>query len=285
MIVSNIPHASGISSSSALECTFCFAVSECFEFGISKKDIALFGQQSEHDFMNVNCGIMDQYIISTAKEKTAELLDCSKITHEYIDLDLGDYNFVVMNTQKKRKLSDSKYNQRRSECEKGLDLLKKSSLLLSGNFIENTKNLENICSLSFNQFKSVSHVLKDETILKRVRHCVTENERVLLAVKALQKNDLKTLGSLLKESHKSLKDDYEVTGIELDTLTDAANKQPGCLGSRMTGAGFGGCAIALVHKDNIRNFIEQVQNQYKKIIGYEASFFACSTSNAVSRII
>ena len=273
LVASNVPSAGGISSSSALECGFAWAVSETFGFNISRKDIALMGQQSEHEFMNVNCGIMDQYIIATGKKDTAELLDCAKIEHEYVPLNLGDYRFVVMNTKKQRKLADSKYNERRAQCEQGLAELQAAGL-----------NVPDLCSITPEVFEKNGSAIKDEVIYRRVRHCVTENDRVLRAVAALRADKLEELGQLLYASHNSLRDDYEVTGIELDTLVDLASKQPGCIGARMTGAGFGGCAIALVHKDNTEDFIKNVQAGYSKVVGYEGGFFACSSGDGVREI-
>ena len=273
LVASNVPSAGGISSSSALECGFAWAVSETFGFNISRKDIALMGQQSEHEFMNVNCGIMDQYIIATGKKDTAELLDCAKIEHEYVPLNLGDYRFVVMNTKKQRKLADSKYNERRAQCEQGLAELQAAGL-----------NVPDLCSITPEAFEKAGSAIKDEVIYRRVRHCVTENDRVLRAVAALKANDLQELGRLLYASHNSLRDDYEVTGIELDTLVDVAGKQNGCIGARMTGAGFGGCAIALVHKDSTEEFIKNVQSEYTKVVGYEGGFFACSSGDGVKEI-
>lgn len=285
LITSTVPPAGGISSSSALECGFAYAVSELFGFGISRKDIALIGQQSEHEFMNVQCGIMDQFIIATAKEDTAELLDCAKIECDYVPLVLGDYRFVVMNTKKKRQLADSKYNERRGECEKALAILKEAALPMpAGGTYSNTRDLPDLCSLTAPQFEAVKGAITDQTILRRARHVVTENERVLKAVAALKAGKLDELGELLKQSHKSLRDDYEVTGIELDTLADAANAQDGCIGARMTGAGFGGCAIALVHKDKADAFIDNVQKIYTQKIGHDAGFFACSPSAGVGTV-
>ena len=285
LITSTVPPAGGISSSSALECGFAYAVSELFGFGISRKDIALIGQQSERDFMNVNCGIMDQFIIATAKDKTAELLDCAKIECEYVPLDLGDFRFVVMNTKKKRQLADSKYNERRGECEKALAILKDAAQPLpEGGTFSNTRDLPNLCSLTPPQFEAVQGAIKDQTILRRARHVVTENERVIKAVAALKAGKLDELGGLLKQSHKSLRDDYEVTGIELDTLADTANAQEGCIGARMTGAGFGGCAIAIVHKDKVDAFIDTVQKIYTDKIGHDAGFFGCSPSAGVAAL-
>ena len=273
LIASNVPSAGGISSSSALECGFAWAVSETYGFNISRKDIALMGQQSEHEFMNVNCGIMDQYIIATGKANTAEVLDCAKVEHEYVPLELGDYRFVVMHTKKQRKLADSKYNERRAQCEEGLKILQ-----------ENGVNIPDLCSLSVEQFEEVGNCISDDVIYRRVRHCVTEMDRVLKAVEALKANNLIELGKLLYASHDSLKNDYEVTGLELDTLVEVASKQKGCIGARMTGAGFGGCAIALVHKDHVDKFIDKVGKAYKKVVGYEGGFFGCSSGDGVNEI-
>ena len=274
LIASNVPSAGGISSSSALECGFAWAVSESYGFNISRKDIALMGQQSEHEFMNVNCGIMDQYIIATAKKDTAEVLDCAKIEHEYVPLNLGDYRFVVMNTKKQRKLADSKYNERRAQCEEGLSILNKAGV-----------NIPDLCSLSPAEFEKVGSAIKDPIIYKRVKHCVTEMDRVLKSVEALKADDLLSLGKYLYASHKSLKEDYEVTGLELDSLVELASKEEGCIGARMTGAGFGGCAIALVHKDNVEGFIKNVGTAYKKIVGYEGDFFGCSSGDGVKELL
>ncbi len=273
LIASNVPSAGGISSSSALECGFAWAVNETFGFGISRKDIALMGQQSEHEFMNVNCGIMDQYIIATAKKDTAELLDCADITHEYVPLVLGDYRFIVMNTKKQRRLADSKYNERRSQCEEGLSQLKAAG-----------HDIPDLCSMTPSQFEEWGSCITDPVIYRRVRHCVTEMDRVVRAVEALKANKLDELGQLLYASHKSLKEDYEVSGIELDTLVEAASHQQGCIGARMTGAGFGGCAIALVHKDYIEPFIQNVQSEYTKTIGYAGAFFACGAGEGVKEV-
>ena len=274
LMVSNVPAGGGISSSSALECGFAYAVIDTFGLKIDRVEIAKLGQMSEHNFMGVNCGIMDQFIIATGKKNTAEMLDCATLEYEYAPLELGDYRFVVMNTNKVRKLSDSKYNERRSQCEEALKILQ-----------DNGVDIKALCELTPAKWEEVKHFVSDEIIQKRAKHCVYENQRVLDAVLALKAGDLKKLGSLLNESHASLKNDYEVTGLELDTLAETSQKQPGCLGSRMTGAGFGGCAIALVHKDNVDGFIENVQNEYTARVGYSAGFFVCSSGDGVSRFL
>lgn len=284
LIASNVPPGGSISSSSALECSFAFAVSELFGFNISRKEIALIGQMSEHKFMNMNCGIMDQFIIATAKKNTAELLDCAKIECEYVPLLLDDKSFVVMNTKKKRQLANSKYNERRSQCEEGLKILQNAAIDIENKNFPNTRDLPNLCSLTSEQFENCKSAIKDKVILSRVRHCVTENERVTRAVEALKKSDFAKLGLLMRQSHESLKNDYEVTGLELDTIVEAANKQPNCLGARMTGAGFAGCAIALVQNDAIKAFTSSVQDEYTKIVGYNAEFYVCKTGEGVHEI-
>ena len=273
LMVSNIPAGGGISSSSALECGFAYAVSETFGFSIGRVEIAKLGQMSEHKFMGVNCGIMDQFIIATGKKNFAEKLDCATLEYEYAPLELGDYRFVVMNTNKVRKLSDSKYNERRGECERALSLLNGTGV-----------DVPSLCSLTPERWEEVKSAVSDSVLQKRAAHCVYENWRVEEAVSALKRNDLVRLGGLLNESHESLRSLYEVTGVELDTLADAARSEPGCLGSRMTGAGFGGCAIALVHKDSIESFVEGVQAKYSSVVGYEAGFFACRSGDGVSRV-
>ena len=273
LMVSNVPAGGGISSSSALECGFAYAVIDTFGLKIDRVEIAKLGQMSEHNFMGVNCGIMDQFIIATGKKNTAEMLDCATLEYEYAPLELGDYRFVVMNTNKVRKLSDSKYNERRSQCESALKILQDNGVAVKA-----------LCELSPAKWEEVKHFVSDEILQKRANHCVYENQRVLDAVAALKAGDLKKLGSLLNASHASLKTDYEVTGLELDTLAETSQKQPGCLGARMTGAGFGGCAIALVHKDNVAAFIENVQKEYTAKVGYAAGFFVCETGDGVSRI-
>ena len=271
LMVSNIPAGGGISSSSALECGFAYAVSETFGFNIDRVEIAKLGQMSEHEFMNVNCGIMDQFIIATGKKNSATVLDCNTLEYEYAPLELGDYRFVVMNTNKVRRLADSKYNERRGQCEAALKILQ-----------DNGVKINALCELTPSKWEEVKAFIGDEVLVKRARHCVYENQRVLDAVASLKNGDLVKLGQLLNASHASLKSDYEVTGIELDTLAGAAQSQEGCLGARMTGAGFGGCAIALVHKDSVDSFIENVQKTYTETVGYAAGFFACESGDGVA---
>lgn len=272
LMFSTIPAGGGISSSSALEVGFAYAVSETYGFNLDRTTIALMGQQSEHEFMNVKCGIMDQFIIAHGKKDHAIVLDTNTLEFRHVPLDLKDYRIVVMNTNKKRQLADSKYNERRSECESGLAIL------------QGHTDIKNLCDMSPTEFEQRATSLVDPVIRKRVKHCVYENDRVKKAVTALETGDLVKLGQLLRASHESLKNDYEVTGIELDTLFTEASKAQGCIGSRMTGAGFGGCAIAIVHKDSLKTFTTSVKSAYLEKNGYDASFFSCLPGDGVKEI-
>ena len=272
LFFSKLPAGGGISSSAALEVGFGRAVAELFGFKVDAVTLAKMGQESEHVFMNMQCGIMDQFSIAMGKKECAMLLDTATLEYEYVPLVLGDYRIVVMNSNKQRALVDSKYNERCAECMEGLALLQK------------IKPIYNLCDLTSADLSAVEAAIADERIFKRVRHCITENERVLAAVAALKAGDLPKLGELLKASHDSLRRDYEVTGLELDTLADAANAEPCCLGARMTGAGFGGCAIALVQKDAIAEFTARVGNAYTEKTGLTASFFACEAGDGAHRV-
>lgn len=272
LFFSKLPAGGGISSSAALEIGFGKAVAELFGFKVDSIALAKMGQESEHTFMNVQCGIMDQFSIAVGKEECAILLDTATLAYEYVPLILGDYRLVVMNSNKNRVLADSKYNERRSECMEGLAQLQK---------VIPVRSLCDLCSVDL---VPVAKTVQDERIMRRIRHCVTENERVLAAVAALREGALPRLGELLKASHASLRYDYEVTGLELDTLADAANSHPSCLGARMTGAGFGGCAIALVRKTAVEDFTASVAHAYETKTRLTPSFFACEAGAGARRI-
>ena len=287
LFFSCIPDGGGVSSSSALECCFIAAMSQLYGGNISPVDNALIGQETEHRFMNVQCGIMDQFIIATGRKDSAVLLNCATLDYQYIPLQLGDYRFIVMNSNKKRQLADSKYNQRVAECKEGLEILNQARSA------QGKAAVANPCSMTAEDLTLLQEALKTaapqtapaEVIYRRMRHCITENQRVYQAAEALKAGRLEELGRLMNASHQSLKEDYETTGIELDTLNQEANKVQGCLGARVTGAGFGGCAIALVHKEAIPQFIETVGAAYLEKIGYEATFFQCTTGNGAGALV
>ncbi len=273
LMFSTIPAGGGVSSSAALEVGFAYALSELYGFGLDRVELAKIGQRSEHEFMNVKCGIMDQFAVAMGRKDSAIVLDTDTLEYRYVPLELGNHRIVVMNTNKKRALADSKYNERREECVKGLEVVRK------------TRGVSALCELSSADLDAVSREISDPVIFSRVRHCVTENERVSAAVAALEEGDLAALGRLLRESHVSLRDDYNVTGDELDALFDEANAAEGCVGARMTGAGFGGCAIAIVREDAVKAFVETVGAGYLARTGLEATFFACRAGEGAFRII
>ena len=260
-ICGTIPNGSGLSSSASLEVLTCFICQDLYDIDIDMIKNALIGQKAENDFIGVNCGIMDQFAIAMGKKDSAIFLDTSDLSFEYAPVVLKDSNIVILNTNKKRGLGDSKYNERRAECEKALEMLK------------TVTDINSLGDLTVEKFDELKSVIGDEILIKRAKHAVSENERTVKAVEALNANDLKTFGELMIKSHESLRDDYEVTGIELDTIVSEALKQEGVIGARMTGAGFGGCGVAIVKSVNTDEFIKNVGDAYKNIIGYDASFY------------
>lgn len=260
-ICGTIPNGSGLSSSASLEVLTCFICQDLYNINVDMIKNALIGQKAENDFIGVNCGIMDQFAIAMGKKDSAIFLDTSDLSYKYAPVVLEDSNIVILNTNKKRGLGDSKYNERRSECEKALAKL------------QTVIDIKSLGDLTYAQFEEKKSVIGDDILIKRAKHAVSENERTVQAVEALNNNDLKTFGELMIKSHESLRDDYEVTGIELDTIVAEALKQDGVIGARMTGAGFGGCGVAIVKSENVDDFINNVGETYKNKIGYEASFY------------
>lgn len=268
----NIPNGSGLSSSASIEVLMGTIINEAFNLNINMIDIVKMCQEAENKFIGVNCGIMDQFAIGMGKKNCAILLDCNTLEYEYSTLKMDGYKIVIGNTNKKRGLADSKYNERRSECEDALASIQK------------VLNINTLGELTEEQFEEVKHVIGDEVKEKRAKHAVYENQRTLKAVEALNNNDLVTFGKLMNDSHISLRDDYEVTGKELDTLVEIAWKQEGVIGSRMTGAGFGGCTVSIVKEDCVTKFTENIEREYEKIIGYKPSFYIVDISDGTRRI-
>ncbi|NLY36324.1 MAG: galactokinase, partial [Tissierellia bacterium] len=250
LIEGNIPNGAGLSSSASLELLMAKMVSVLFNEGrIPRIELVKLSQKAENDFVGVKCGIMDQFAIGMGKKNKAILLDTNTLDYEYIDMDLKVSIIVIMNTNKRRELSDSKYNERREECEVALRILRQH------------RDIQYLCDLSPEDFEEVKGYIKEENIRSRAQHAVYENHRVAEASSALKEGDIPKIGKLLIQSHSSLRDLYEVTGKELDAMVAAANAFPFCLGARMTGAGFGGCAIAIVKKDKVEEFIQFVDRQ------------------------
>ena len=257
----NIPNGSGLSSSASVEVLTGYILRDLFGFDVSNQDLALIGQFSENNFNGVNCGIMDQFAIAMGKKDHAIFIDTADLSYTYAPVKLEGAKLVIACSNKKRGLGDSKYNERRSECETALSELQK------------VMDIKGLGELTEEQFEENKSAIKDPVRVRRAKHAVYENQRTVHAVEALQANDIVKFGQLMNASHVSLRDDYEVTGIELDTLVEEAWKVEGVIGSRMTGAGFGGCTVSLVKDEAIDTFIDQVGKAYLAKIGYAADFY------------
>ena len=261
LLFGNIPNGSGLSSSASVEVLTGHILRDFYGFDVSNQDLALIGQYSENKFNGVNCGIMDQFAIAMGKKDHAIFLDTADLSYEYAPLKLENAKIVIGCTNKKRGLGDSKYNERRSECEAALASLQK------------VVDIKSLGELTQEQFETYQSAISDEVKVRRAKHAVLENQRTIQAVDALNRNDIALFGKLMNDSHVSLSKDYEVTGIELDTMVESAWKQDGVIGSRMTGAGFGGCTVSIVEEDKVDRFMEEVGREYKEKIGYAASFY------------
>lgn len=272
LLCGNIPNGSGLSSSASVEVGTGVLLRDMYGFDVSMIDIALIGQYSENNFNKVNCGIMDQFAIAMGKKDHAIFLDTADLSYEYAPIVLKDAKIVIACSNKKRGLGDSKYNERRAECEEALAELQT---------VVDIKSLGELDETQFEQYRSA---IKSEVRQRRAKHAVYENQRTIKAVAALKAGDIEEFGKLMIASHDSLRDDYEVTGKELDTLVASALKQDGVIGSRMTGAGFGGCTVSIVKNDNIDVFIENVGKEYKDTIGYAADFYVVEVGDGAGTI-
>ncbi len=262
LLFGNIPNGSGLSSSASVEVVTGVAVRDLFGFDdVTMQDIALLGQYSENNYNGVNCGIMDQFAIAMGKKDNAIFLDCSDLSYTYAPIKLDDAKIVIACSNKKRGLGDSKYNERRAECEQALAEL------------QTKLDIKSLGELTEEEFEANKDLIQSEVRQRRAKHAVYENQRTLKAVEVLQAGNIEEFGKLMNASHVSLRDDYEVTGIELDTLVENAWEQEGVIGSRMTGAGFGGCTVSIVKTDCIDAFIENVGRAYLDKIGYAADFY------------
>ncbi|NIK78637.1 galactokinase [Paenibacillus castaneae] len=269
-----IPNGAGLSSSASIEVVTAYALQSLEGLPTDTVKIALLAQKSENEFNGVKCGIMDQFAVANGKKDHAILLMCDTLEYELVPFDSGSYKLVIGNTNKRRGLVDSAYNERRSQCEQAVQDLQDAF-----------PNLTLLGQINLEQFNSAKHLIKDETVQKRAQHVVEEIDRVLQSIKALKANDLQQFGLLMNGSHDSLRDLYEVTGVELDAMVAAARLVPGVLGSRMTGAGFGGCTVSLVHEDSVEAFQEEVGRKYKEATGLTADFYVCTIGNGVERIV
>lgn len=268
------PHGGGLSSSAAIEVStaLAFATLHNEKNGIDKPvdmiEMAKIGQRAENVYVGVNCGIMDQFASAMGKEDHAIFLQCQSLDYKHVPVKLDGKKIVVSNTKKKHSLGASKYNERRSECEKGFEILKKAMP---------EKNC--LGEISVEEFEVHKHLLTDDVVFRRIRHVITEDDRVLKSIVALEAGDIAKFGEYMNGSHDSLRDDYEVTCLELDTMVEEARKIKGVLGSRMTGAGFGGCTVSIVEADAVDTFIAEVGKNYEARTGLKPEFYVTEIGN------
>ena len=268
----NIPNGAGLSSSASIEMLTAIVLKDLFHLSIDPVEMAQLGKKTENLFIGVNSGIMDQFAVAMGKKDHAILLDCNTLKYDYVPVVLKDEVIVIANTNKRRGLADSKYNERRAECDEALAEL------------QTKLPIKALGELSIEQFEANKNLIKSPVRQKRAKHAVYENQRTLKAQKELSAGNLAEFGKLMNQSHISLRDDYEVTGVELDTLAALAWEQPGVVGSRMTGAGFGGCTVSIVKKDKVDDFIKNVGEAYKNKIGYAADFYIASVSDGAKKL-
>jgi len=268
----NIPPAAGLSSSASIEMVTAFALNEMFSAGYDRMELVKLCKKSENEFIGVNCGIMDMFAVGFGKENNAIALDCATLEYNYAPFELNHLQLVVSNTNKERGLADSKYNERVSECNQAVQIVRRS------------KEINNLSELSLKDFREIEHLFSNPVIKRRAYHIVSENYRVEESLKALKNNDLNLFGKLMNASHVSLRDNYEVTGLELDCLVNAALEVEGVIGSRMTGAGFGGCTISLVDKLCLEVFYEKVSKEYKSKTGRTPLFYIFKPSEGVREL-
>ncbi|RSL33597.1 galactokinase [Salibacterium salarium] len=267
-----IPNGAGLSSSASIELVTGVLLETLYDLSIERMDMVRIGQKVENEFIGVNSGIMDQFAIGMGKHNHGMLLDCQNLLYEYAPLHLGQYSLLIMNTNKERTLASSKYNERRKECESAL------------NDLQAYADIQSLGELSPKEFEELKQYITTPTELRRATHAVYENQRTKTSLKKLKEGDLEAFGELMNQSHVSLRDDYEVTGKELDTLVEAAWKQDGVIGARMTGAGFGGCAIAIVEKEKAAAFQEKVEAYYQSVIGCKPSIYEASAGDGAKEL-
>jgi galactokinase len=268
----DVPNGAGLSSSASIEMVTAIALNEFFDGELDTLEMVKMCQRAENNFVGMNCGIMDQFAVGFGKKDHAIFLDCDTLSYENVPVKLDKYSLIITNTNKRRGLTDSKYNERRGECDKAVEMLKAY------------KPVRNLSELSTDEINILEEYIKDPVILRRARHVISENGRVLEAVEVLKENNILRFGELMNLSHDSLKNDYEVTGHELDTLVYEGRKLPGVVGTRMTGAGFGGCTISIVRKTDVESFMTNLASVYQRITGLKPDFYQPEIGNGASRI-
>lgn len=269
----NIPNGAGLSSSASVELATSVVLKSLFSLDVDMIEMVKLSQKAENEFVGVNCGIMDQFAIGMGRDKSAILLDCNTLKYDYAPINMEGASIVIANTNKRRGLADSKYNERRSECDRALSNLQQKL------------DITSLGELTIEEFESNKELITNDIDKKRARHAVYENRRTLEAVEKLNSGDIEAFGKLMIESHNSLRDDYEVTGIELDTMVEASLKQEGVIGSRMTGAGFGGCTVSIVKNEFLESFKNEVAKEYHSKTGLRADFYVANIGDGARELI
>ena len=272
VLYGTLPNGAGLSSSASIEVLMAVILNDELNLGIDMVELVKFSQKAENEFVGMNCGIMDQFAVGMGKKDCAILLDCNTLSYRYSKLTLDGCSIVITNTNKTHSLVTSAYNERRAQCESALKALQK------------VKPIKALGELTNAEFDAIASAIPDPVERRRARHAVYENNRTLEAVKALEANDVKRFGELMNASHVSLRDDYEVTGPELDTLAELAWQQDGVLGSRMTGGGFAGCTVSIVRDAAIPAFEKNVGDAYAAKIGYAPSFYVANIADGARRL-
>ncbi|UFJ40719.1 galactokinase [Brevibacillus humidisoli] len=270
----NIPNGAGLSSSASITMATAFSVRSLTGVDLSLMELIRLSQQVENEYLGVNCGIMDQFAVGMGRSGHGLLLRCKTLDYRYVPLTLGDYRIVIVNSNKRRELAASKYNERRAECEAGFRMIQ-----------PHLSEADHLGSVSVDQWREVSRHISSETIRRRLEHVIYENERVLRSTEALESGDPIAFGRYMQESHESLSRLYEVTGTELDVLVEEALRVKGCIGARMTGAGFGGCTVNLVHEAHLDTFCRQVNKRFRERTGRTPAFYCWQTGDGVREII
>jgi galactokinase len=268
----DVPNGAGLSSSASIEMVTAVALNDIFNGGLGTLDLVKMSQKAENEFVGMNCGIMDQFAVGFGKKDHAIFLNCDTLSYENVPVQLGDCSLIITNTNKRRGLTDSKYNERRAECDKAVDLL------------QAYKPVRNLSELNTDEINVLAKYIKDPVVAQRAAHVISENGRVLEAVKVLKENNIERFGELMNESHDSLKNDYEVTGAELDTLVYEGRKLPGVIGTRMTGAGFGGCTVSIVRTRDSAQYMKELSAVYTKMTGLMADFYQPEIGNGAGRL-
>ncbi len=272
LFTGDIPNNAGLSSSASIEMVTAYALNALTGSNLPMIDLIKLSQKAENQFVGVNCGIMDQFAVGMGVKDHAIFLNCKTLEHKMVPVLLDGISMVVANTNKQRGLADSKYNERVAECQ------------LAVTYLSKLFNVSRLSEISFMQFYKMQDQIPDEVIRRRARHVISENQRVLNAVSCLWNNNILEFGALMNASHESLRDNYEVTGFELDTLVEEAQMIPGVIGSRMTGAGFGGCTVTLVRAEALDRFVEEVGKRYFDKTGLKVDFYTVEVSDGARKI-